>query len=139
MTESSNLDGESTEDEEFRAAFESWKMKTYALTVPLRIVTLRGSVPPSWIKDFMQVQGKRMKLISELQGSLESIFSDLSSASDKNSVEPKSAMAADLVSVGDSWISSAISKGLIEPINNAEEQDWFKSLSNKWKQGRIGF
>lgn len=38
------------EDEEFRAAFERWKSKTYALTVPLKIVALRGSIPPSWIK-----------------------------------------------------------------------------------------
>lgn len=38
------------EDEEMRAAFESWKSKTYSLTVPLRIIALRSSVPPLWIK-----------------------------------------------------------------------------------------
>lgn len=38
------------EDEELKAAFESYKSKTYALTVPLRIVALRNSVPPLWIK-----------------------------------------------------------------------------------------
>ncbi|XP_010276932.1 PREDICTED: uncharacterized protein LOC104611539 isoform X4 [Nelumbo nucifera] len=43
---------ETVEDEELKAALESWKSKTYALTVPLRIVSLRGSLPPSWIKDW---------------------------------------------------------------------------------------
>lgn len=38
------------ENEELKAAFESYKSKTYALTVPLRIVALRNSVPPLWIK-----------------------------------------------------------------------------------------
>lgn len=39
------------EDKELNAAeFENWKLKTFALSVPLRIVALRGSVPPSWIK-----------------------------------------------------------------------------------------
>lgn len=41
------------EDEETRAAFESWKSRTYSLTVPLRIVALRSSVPPLWIKVYI--------------------------------------------------------------------------------------
>lgn len=50
MTESSSLGVEKVEDEELRAAFERFKSKTFALTVPLRIVALRGSIPPSWVK-----------------------------------------------------------------------------------------
>lgn len=40
------------EDEERRleADFEAYKAKLYSLTVPLKVVALRGSVPPSWIK-----------------------------------------------------------------------------------------
>lgn len=38
------------EDEETRTAFENWKSRTYSLTVPLRIIALRSSVPPLWIK-----------------------------------------------------------------------------------------
>lgn len=38
------------DSEELKAAFEGYKSKTYALTVPLRIVALRNSVPPIWIK-----------------------------------------------------------------------------------------
>lgn len=37
-------------DEDTKARFETWKSKTYALTVPLRIVALNGSLPAVWIK-----------------------------------------------------------------------------------------
>jgi hypothetical protein len=39
-----------TLDKELEASFNAWKSKTYALTVPLKVVALRGSIPPSWIK-----------------------------------------------------------------------------------------
>lgn len=45
-----NVESGEDEDEEMTAAFESWKSKTYALTVPLRVVALRNSMPPLWIK-----------------------------------------------------------------------------------------
>lgn len=41
---------EDFEDEEKKAAFEQWKSKTYALTVPLTIVALQNSLPPLWLK-----------------------------------------------------------------------------------------
>ena len=74
-----------------------------------------------------------MKFSPEYRATLEAIFSELSAASSKGAMEPKNAMAADLVSVGDSWLSYAIRDRLIEPIKNAEEQDWFKGLSDRWK------
>lgn len=79
------------------------------------------------------MQGKRLKLSIAYRANLDSIFSELRSASDKGQVRPKSAMSADIVSIGDSWIVHAIAKGLIEPITNAQEQDWFRNLSQKWK------
>ncbi|EEF42498.1 transporter, putative [Ricinus communis] len=120
-------------------AFENWKSKTFALSVPLRIVALRGSIPPSWIKDFMQSQGKRLRLRSKLVGGLDNIFSDLSMSFSNNNIKRKvnigssSVAAADIVSIGDSWLSFAIQKALIEPIRGVEDQDWFKGLSDKWK------
>ncbi|GMP84137.1 hypothetical protein CsSME_00037775 [Camellia sinensis var. sinensis] len=121
------------EDKELNKAFEKWKSKTYALTVPLRIVALRGSIPPSWVKDFMQSQGRRAILCSETCGSLDDIFSDISSSLTKGKFDRKSALAADIVTVGDSWLNFAIKKGLIEPLQGVEDQDWFKGLSDKWK------
>lgn len=38
------------EDEKLEADFDAYKAKVYSLTVPLKLVALRGSVPPSWIK-----------------------------------------------------------------------------------------
>ncbi|XP_059663045.1 uncharacterized protein LOC132308820 isoform X2 [Cornus florida] len=118
---------ENFEGNELISSFETWKSKTYALTVPLKIVAVRGSVPPSWIK------GRRMKLLSEFRGNLEDIFTDLSKQAMKGNVDPKSAMAADIVTVGDSWLNFAINKTLIEPIQGAEDQDWFRGLSDNWK------
>ncbi|KAK3038210.1 hypothetical protein RJ639_029650 [Escallonia herrerae] len=166
----------SLENGELRAAFEHWKSKTYALTVPLRIVALRSSVPPLWIKmaagfpvlrveivrygfglkerecgaaeetvvqvevegvtvwaSFVQSQGRRVKLRLESRGSLEDIFSELSTAFARSDVAPKSAVAADLVTIGDSWLNFSITKALIEPIQGVEDQDWFHGLSDQWK------
>lgn len=121
------------EDEEMKAAFEKWKSKTYALTVPLRIVSLQGSFPQSWVKDFMTAQGKRLKLQANFCGSLEDIFNNLSMPFSKVKVKSKAFMAADIVGIGDSWLSFAIKKAIIEPIPGVEEQDWFRSLNDKWK------
>ncbi|KAJ0110953.1 hypothetical protein Patl1_02594 [Pistacia atlantica] len=133
MIQDENKDVEDIEDEEIKAAFENWKSKTYALTVPLRIVSLQGSLPQSWVKDFMKAQGKRLKLQANFCGSLEDIFNNLSMPFSKVKVKSKSFMAADIVGIGDSWLSFAIKKVLIEPIPGLEEQDWFRSLSDKWK------
>lgn len=121
------------ENEELTKEFEKWRAKPYALTVPLRIAALRGSVPPAWIKDFMQAQGKRMKLRVEFQGSLRGIISELASALLKERLSPQSIMAADLVTVGDSWLDLAICGDMIEPIKNPEQQEWFNRLNNRWK------
>ncbi|KAI3981916.1 hypothetical protein MKX01_041179 [Papaver californicum] len=121
------------EDKELKAMFDSWKSKTFALTVPLRVVALRGSIPPLWIKDFLQSEGRRLKLSTEFRGSLNDVFNDLPSSFSKSKLDAKSAMAADIVSVGDSWLSLGISKGMIESMKDVEGQDWFKGLSDKWK------
>ncbi|KAG2680535.1 hypothetical protein I3843_11G103900 [Carya illinoinensis] len=128
----SALQEEIQDQSELRTAFEAWKSKTYALTVPLTIVALRGSLPPSWAKDFIQSQGKRLKLRLKYNANLEGIFSDLCMTS-RQGISPSSTLAADVVSVGDSWLNFAINKGIIEPIQGVEDQEWFKGLSDKWK------
>lgn len=121
------------EDEETRTAFENWKSRTYSLTVPLRIIALRSSVPPLWIKNFMQAQGKRSKLRMEFRGSISDIFSELSMGFSKKDAARRSAVTADIVALGDTWLNFAINKALIEPIQNIEDQEWFTGLSEKWK------
>ncbi|XP_052151190.1 uncharacterized protein LOC127769630 [Oryza glaberrima] len=124
---------EDDDDEEWKVALQQWKSKTYSLSVPLRVVALRGSFPPAWIKDFVEAQGKRLKFSPEFRTNLDVLYSEMSQCLDKGQLQQKSAMAADVVSIGDSWLGYAIRKGLVEPVKNAEEQDWFQSLSNRWK------
>lgn len=81
----------------------------------------------------MQSQGKRLKFQLNLSGSLDDMFSELSTALIQRKFKPSSIVAADLISVGDSWLSHAIKKAVIEPIDGVEDQDWFKGLSSKWK------
>lgn len=81
----------------------------------------------------MQSQGRRLRLRTKFLGSLDNIFSDLSMSFNKRKVGPASVAAADIVSIGDSWLSFAISKAIVEPIRGVEDQDWFKALSDKWK------
>ncbi|KAK7359324.1 hypothetical protein VNO77_01279 [Canavalia gladiata] len=120
-------------DKELETAFNTWKSKTFALTVPLKVIALRGSVPPSWIKDFIYSQGRRMKFNVKYYASFESIFSDLSISFTKGNIGPASTLAADIVGIGDSWLKYAVNKAIIEPIRDVEDQEWFKSLDQKWK------
>ncbi|XP_057766808.1 uncharacterized protein LOC130987178 [Salvia miltiorrhiza] len=124
---------EDIEDKDMNAAFERWKSKSYALTVPLRIVALEGSLPPVWIKEFLRSQGKRVQFRPEFRRSVGDIFHELSNPFSKGKINPKSAVSADLVTLGDSWLNFAIGKGLIEPVKGTEDQDWFQDLSDKWK------
>lgn len=121
------------DNEELQAAFEKWKSKTYALTVPFRVVSLSNSFPPVWLKDFLRSQGKRVRLKSEFRQSLQDIFHELCIPLQKGKINPKSALAADVVTLGDTWLSHAIGKRLIEPMDGLEDQDWFENLNDKWK------
>lgn len=69
----------------------------------------------------------------ESRGSLNDIFSGLFSSISKANIEAKSAMAADIVTVGDSWLNSVITNGVLEPLQDADAQDLFNCLSEKWK------
>lgn len=74
-----------------------------------------------------------MQFRPEFQRSLRSIFDELSNPFNKGKISPKSVAAADLVTLGDSWLNFVIDKGLIEPITGADDQEWFQDLSLEWK------
>lgn len=74
-----------------------------------------------------------MKFNVKYYASLENMFSDPSIPFTKGKIGPASALAADIVGIGDSWLKFAINKGIIEPIRDVEDQEWFKSLDDKWK------
>jgi hypothetical protein len=83
----------------------------------------------------MQSQGKRVRVRQEFRQSLQDIFSELCIPCNQRATNPKSALSADLVTLGDSWLSFAVKEGLIEPMQGAEDKDWFKHLTDKWKVG----
>lgn len=72
-----------------------------------------------------------MRLKTRFLANLEDIFFDLSKKKPTN--KGKSVSAADMISLGDSWLSFAIKEKLIEPMKGVEVQDWYKGLSDKWK------
>lgn len=73
-----------------------------------------------------------MRFRPEFRRSIKDIVHELSNPF-KGKISPKAAVAADLVTLGDSWLDLAIGKGLIEPMKGAKDQDWFQGLSDKWK------
>ena len=82
-------------------------------------------------------QGKNAKLAVEFKANLSDILAELAFTMEKKQISPKSAMAADLVTVGDSWLATAVQGGLIDPIPNAEQFEWFKRLHPKWQVRRF--
>lgn len=74
-----------------------------------------------------------MRFRPEFRKSVGDIFHELSNPFTKGKINPKSAVSADLVTLGDYWLDFAIGKGLIEPVKGAEDQDWFQDLSDTWK------
>lgn len=132
---------EEEEEEKLEAAFEIWKSKSFALSVPLSIVALQGSMPPSWPKDFISSQSRRVKFQTKFRPTLEDIFAHLCMPFTKANanIAPSSALAADIITIGDSWLPFAIRKAIIEPITAAEHQDWFKDLGHKWKVKQLHY
>lgn len=91
------------------------------------------------LKNFMQSQGKRVRLRQEFRQSLQDIFLELRRPSNEKATNSKSAVSADLVTLGDSWLNIVIKEGLIEPMKGVEEEVWFRNLSDKWKVGLMFF
>jgi hypothetical protein len=57
---------EDDDDEEWKVALQQWKSKTYSLSVPLRVVALRGSFPPAWIKVSLKHLAKNISFLATL-------------------------------------------------------------------------
>lgn len=85
------------------------------------------------MQEFLRSQGKRARFKPEFRRSLKDIYHELSNPFHKGKISRKSAVGADLVTLGDSWLDFAINKGLIEFVEGAEDQEWFQGLSDKWK------
>eukprot|EP00898_Chlorokybus_atmophyticus_P008884 jgi/Chlat1/8998/Chrsp94S08337 len=100
----------------------------YSFKVPLRIVALRGSLPPTWQSDFKATQGPGADVTVAAREQLSDIFNELTQAKEKKQKGKgkKSAAAADAVTLGDAWLPSAIQRGVIAPIANAQQSYWWR-------------
>lgn len=124
-------------------------MEAFEFVVPLRVVAPRGAVPSEWTTDFRVALGRRATFSLEARAQVEDIVRELSSpekgweAEGKGSVGGKkekrqrkqsrhrSAATADAVCLSDEWLGPAVSRGLVQPIEGAQEQRWWVSSKKK--------
>ncbi|GJP41209.1 hypothetical protein CLOM_g883 [Closterium sp. NIES-68] len=146
--------GNAEEDARMARAYSRWLEKPASLSVPLRVVALRGTVPSMWRKDFLVSQSPLAKLALDVRPSHAAIANDLlaplasqppassqpaaptPSAKRKKKPPPppslRSAAAADIVTVGDRWIKALIAQGALLPLDGVERSDWFRALGPTW-------
>jgi hypothetical protein len=67
--------------------------------------------------DFKSAVGKYTGFSLDQRGQIMDIFKELGEVDPNNK---RLASAADVVTLGDSWLAPAIQRGLIQPISNAE-------------------
>jgi len=102
------------------------------LSIPLRLVSLRGSVPAEAVAGFKAALGKRGGgVVLQPKPQLETIFTELSTPEKGG---PKSAATADGVSLGDEWLAAAVSRGLVAPLPGAAAAAWWGRLHPSWRR-----
>ncbi len=86
--------------------------------VPLRIVTLRGSIPAQWTVDFQTLLPRNATLKVTQRNQLGDIFSQLNT-------RDKAVWGADAVTLGDVFMHAAIERRLIQPIDAFVDRRWW--------------
>ena len=113
----------------------------------LRVLLLKGSVPPQLLKVFSQQISSGSSLDFKPQGQLKELFSLLETWQNKD--EKKKGLLADLpqipvinppphtlsdyVTLGDVWLGDAIAKELIDPLDISEIDNW-QTLPSRWQK-----
>lgn len=93
----------------------------------LRVNALRGSLPQSWITDFSAaMEGYGYVAVSQ-KPLLRDIIADL------RGTKKSPPTTVDCITLGDTWLSTAIQEGLIRPIDDAEQHRWWHRLSPIWR------
>ena len=112
----------------------------------LRVLLLKGSVPPQLLKLFRQEISSGSSLDFKPQGQLKELFSLLETWQDKDEenkglladlpqiplINPPPPSISDFVTLGDVWLGEAIEKELIDPLDIAEIENW-QTLPSRWK------
>ncbi|MDJ0729188.1 MAG: extracellular solute-binding protein [Crocosphaera sp.] len=113
----------------------------------LRILLLQGSIPPQVLKAFRQQVSSEASLDFKPQGQLKELFSLLETWQNKDEkkkgllqnlpkipvINPPPPSLSDFVTLGDVWLTEAIEKELIEPLNMTEIKQW-ETLPFRWQR-----
>ena len=123
----------------------------------LRVLLLKGSVPPQLLKVFSQQISSGSSLDFKPQGQLKELFSLLETWQNKDEkkkglladlpqipvINPPPPSLSDFVTLGDVWLGDAIAKELIDPLDISEIDNW-QTLPSRWqklvkrdKQGKL--
>ena len=108
--------------------------------VTLRLHLLRGSTPPTWVRDFTGTQGARgaavvatpLKQLADGWKVMADARTAADAAAASGSVDAldkraRRALAEcpDLVTVGDAWLEAAVRRGLVRPLASPDEVDGY--------------
>jgi len=114
----------------------------YELPVEVRILALQGSVPSNWLPEFRKTQYKSSRVHVSQKPELVDIYNELQKR--KAMQEKMLAGAAkgkgkasdnfDVCTLGDSWLTPAISKGLLSPMTSPEYLELFRTLPVQMQQ-----
>lgn len=111
----------------------------------LNVQLLKGSIPPQMLNEFRKVLKPPVQLNFDPEEQLNNLFKRLKTwqeqARNKNSqqgwsipfITKKTPPIADLVTLGDYWLASAIQQGLIQPIQVEDLAGW-KTLPSPWQE-----
>ncbi len=123
----------------------------------LRVLLLKGSVPPQLLRVFRQQISSGSSLDFKPQGQLKELFSLLETWQNKDEkkkglladlpqipvINPPPPSLSDFVTLGDVWLGEAIAKELIDPLDISEIENW-QTLPSRWqklvkrdKQGKL--
>eukprot|EP00210_Caulerpa_lentillifera_P003894 g3720.t1 len=92
--------------------------------IQLSLTTLKNSMPSNWYPEFQKLVTYKNKVKLKTKKTMDEIYKDL---------EKKQLTQTDLVTLGDTWITPAIQKGLIRPFISPIHYRWFQNLPNRWK------
>ena len=108
----------------------------------LKVLLIQGSIPPQLLSDFHKTLTKGTKLNFEPKAQLSKIFSLLENWQQQNQNQQSNTIlnllartetTADLVTLGDYYLTNAIAQGLIKPLDTAKLRNWDK-LPFSWQK-----
>jgi hypothetical protein len=117
----------------------------YELPVELRLLVLQGAVPSNWLPEFRNTQSKTARVNIKQVQELVDIYNELQfrkatgDAMLAGATPPKrkgksSGSAFDVCALGDSWLSPAISRGLISPLEAPQDVELLRTLPLQLQQ-----